>query len=272
MKYIKSVSIISIIIVIAAVFVSCEKEDSSVIDPILTFPKILGTSITPSTYDTSDVNGIAWARVTSEEQIQKVTVTVKNPQGTQVDVFELKDDGSAPDTAAGDGNYTGRITFSMSCRIVGTYQGSFLGQNVSGLTSGVINVPFSVINSNNHSPVISNLIIVPDSVHVNTATFIIFEVTAIDPDGSCDIKEVYYDGFKPDNSPLERRILYDDGSCCLIENTGVTSGDSTANDNRFTRRLYGPPDQVGYYRYYLHARDNSDSLSNVLSDSIYVYP
>jgi len=272
LKYIKSVSIVAIIIVIAAFFVSCEKTDDSIIDPTLTFPKILGTSITPSTYDTSNVNGIAWAKVTSEELIQKVTVTIKNPQNTQVGVFELKDDGSAPDTTAGDGNYTGRITFSMSCRIVGSYQGSFLAQNVSGLTSGVINVPFSVINSSNHSPIISNLIIIPDSVHVNTQTFIIFEVTAIDPDGTCDINEVYYDGKKPDGSSLERRRLYDDGSCCIIENTGVTSGDSTAGDNKFTRKLFGAPDQIGYYVYRLTAKDNSDSLSNVLSDSIYVYP
>lgn len=272
MKYIKSVSIISIIIVIAAIFVSCEKKDNSVIDPVYTFPKILGTAIKPSTFDTSAISAIAWAKVTSEEPVQKVTVTVKNPMNAQVGIFELKDDGSAPDTTAGDGNYTGRITFSMSCRIVGSYQGSFLAQNVSGLTSGVINIPFSVKNSHNHNPVISNLIIVPDSVHVNTSTFIIFEVTAIDADGVCDINQVYYDGKKPGGSSLERRRLYDDGSCCEIENTGLPSGDTTAGDNKYTRKLFGPPDQVGYYVYHLRARDNSDSLSNVLSDSIYVYP
>jgi hypothetical protein len=272
LKYIKFVSIISIIIVIAAFFASCEKEDNSVIDPVLHIPTVLGTSISPSVYDTSDVKGTAWAEVISEEPIQKATVTIKNRTNAEIGVFELKDDGVAPDTTAGDNKFTGYFNFSMSsCREVGIYHGDFTAQNISGIYSGSVSVPFNVINSNNHPPFISNLMIVPDSIHFGDSAYFIFVVTAIDPDGSCDIKDVHYDGFDPNNQPLTRRGLYDDGSCCIVENFGP-SGDTTANDSRFTRRLFGSPTLTGYYRYFIQAIDWSDSSSNVLSDSIYVYP
>ena len=107
MKYIKYFSLTKALcfIAIAALFASCEKENTSVIDPTLTFPKILGVLITPSVYDTSDINGIAWAEVTSEETVTSVTVTVKNPSNTEIGIFTLRDDGAVPDTIAGDGRY-----------------------------------------------------------------------------------------------------------------------------------------------------------------------
>lgn len=271
MKYIKYLSLFAIIIVIAALFASCEKDDTSVVDPTLTFPKILGVLITPSVYDTSNINGIAWAEVTSEDPVASVKVTVKNPDNTEIGIFTLRDDGAAPDTNAGDGKYTGYITFSMTCRIVGQYKGEFIAHNVSGLNSSLITENFNIINSNNQPPVISGLVIVPDSIQVNNQAFFIFMVTAIDPDGSCDINQVYYDGFDPLGGSLTRRKLFDDGSCCPVEGTGLTSGDTTAYDTKFTRKLFGAPDKVGYYKYFIKAEDNSGASSNILSDSIYVY-
>ena len=267
MKYIKSLSIVAIIIVIAAFFVSCEKTDNSIIDPTLTFPKILGTSITPSTYDTSDVNGIAWAKVTSEEQIQKVTVTVKNPLGTQVDVFELKDDGTSPDTAAGDGNYTGRITFSMSCRIVGSYQGGFLATNQSGLTSSVINTNFSVINSHSLKPTLSNLV-APDSVQRPVSgQFVIFlQIEANDPDGDCDIGSVYFNSFKPDSTPSSGNpfFMYDDGA--------QEHCDATPGDLKFSLCvIINNQAQLGNYTFKFNAKDRSGIVSDTLSHIIKVY-
>jgi hypothetical protein len=273
LKYIKSLSIISLIIVIAVLFVSCEKKDDSVIDPVLTFPKILRASISPNVYDTSDINGIAWAKVTSEEPIQRVTVTVKNPLGVQVDVFELKDDGAAPDTTAGDGKYVGRINFSMpTCRLVGIYQGGFLAVNQSGLTSSIINTNFSVINSHNLPPVCSNLEISPDSARITDTTIFVFKITVADPDGLCDVPNAFYDGTNPLGGQLTRQYLFDDGSCCPIPPFNSTSGDEIAGDGIYTRVLKGKPNFPGYYVYHLKSIDNSGAESNILSDSIYVYP
>jgi hypothetical protein len=263
---------LALIIVIAVLFASCEKDDTSVVDPTKSFPKIFRVLITPSVYDTSDINGTAWAEVTSDEAIASVTVTVKNPLNTEIGIFNLRDDGVAPDTTPGDGRYTGYFTFSMQCRIVGdNYKGEFIAKNVSGLTSSIITQNFSVINSNNHPPLISNLIIMPDStMYPDTAVFI-FKVSVSDIEGLCDISDVHYDGTNPNGGQLTRQFLFDDGSCCPIPPFNSTSGDSIAGDGIYTRIFEGNPTLLGYYVYHIKAVDRSDVESNILSDSIYVY-
>jgi hypothetical protein len=275
LKYTKYLALIKALcfIVIAALFASCEKDDTSVLDPTKSFPKLLGVLITPTVYDTSDIKGVAWAEVTSDEAVTSVTITVKNPLNTEIGIFNLKDDGIAPDTTPGDGRYTGYFTFSMQCRIVGdNYKGEFIAKNVSGLTSSIISQNFSVINSNNHPPVISNLIIQPDSARITDTTVFIFKVFVTDPDGPCDIANVHYDGTKPLGGNLTRQFLFDDGSCCPIPPLNSTSGDSLAGDGIYTRIFKGAPDKLGYYVYHIKAVDRSGAESNILSDSIYVHP
>jgi hypothetical protein len=271
LKYIKYLSLFAIIIIIAALFASCEKDDMSVIDPTKSFPKILGVLITPSVYDTSNINGIAWAEVTSEEPVTSVTVTVKNPDNTEIGIFTLRDDGAAPDTNAGDGKYTGYILFSLPCYLIGTYRGEFVAYNVSGLNSALNSQNFSVINSHNLPPVISNLIIEPDSARITDTTIFVFKVAVTDPEGACDIDNAHYDGTNPNGGQLTRQFLFDDGSCCPIPPFNSTSGDSIAGDGIYTRILKGRPDYLGYYVYHIKAIDRSGAESNILSDSIYVY-
>jgi hypothetical protein len=259
-------------VILGILISSCEKDDDSVIDPILHFPNLLSTAFSPAIFDSDTVNAIATAVVTSEEPIKRVIVTVFDPINAS-EIFELRDDGAAPDTTANDGTYNGRVFFVRSCRLVGDdYRAEFIAENQSGLFSATDTKTFSVINSNNVPPVTSNIIIVPDSVQVNDTTFFIFMITATDPNGQCDVRDVFYTGFRPDNSQLSPLSLFDDGSCCVIPPFNTTSGDTTANDTKFTRRTFGTPLQTGYYRYYIRAVDRSDDTSNVLADSIYVYP
>ncbi|MGH2574725.1 MAG: hypothetical protein ACRDFC_03385, partial [Ignavibacteria bacterium] len=263
---------LTFVLLLSFLLISCEKEDSGIVDPILTFPSITNAFLYPSIFDTSAVNSVAVALVTSEESIQRVTAKVTNPDNNDIGTFELRDNGVLPaDTTAGDGRYSGIINFSMNCRIVGSYRVEFLAQNVSGLFSNNFISNFQVVNSQNSPPVISNLIIIPDSSRIGVNAFFIFQVTASDPDGNCDIK-VYYDGKRPDGSDLTRTFLFDDGSCCLLPPFNTVSGDTTANDGKYTRRTLGAPNQLGYYKYYLIAVDRTGDSSSVLSDSIYVYP
>ncbi len=163
MKYTKYLALIIGSFSIAALFASCEKDDTSVLDPTKSFPKILRTLITPSAYDTSFISGIAWAEVTSDELVTKVQVTVKDPNSSQNGVFILHDDAVAPDSMAGDGKYTGYISFSLQCYLIGTYKGEFVAYNVSGLNSALISENFTVTNSHSIKPSLSNLIS-PDSL------------------------------------------------------------------------------------------------------------
>lgn len=251
---------------------ACEKEDSNIIDPTLTFPSILASYLNPLTFNSDTINCVAVAVVSSEEAIQNVQATVTNPSSSQIGIFILKDDGVLPDTTANDGRYTGLIYYITSCRLVGNYQVEFLAQNVSGLFSNTLIQSFQVVRQPNLTPIISNIIIVPDSIQVLQQSFFVFMVTAIDPEGYCDILRVFYEGTNPNGGALTPQNLYDDGSCCIIEGTGVTSGDTTALDSKFTRKFYGSTSITGYYRYNIRAVDRSGDTSNILSDSIYVYP
>jgi hypothetical protein len=263
-----------LIIFAGLLFSSCEKKDNSVIDPTLNFPSITSASIIPSTVDTTIVHSTAYAHVTSIDPIDNVTATVTGPAPNfpSEGAYTLRDDGAAPDSAANDGIYTGYISYTMDCRLVGAHKVVFLAKSVSGTQSNTIIVFFQVTNTHDHPPLVSNLIITPKDITINTSVNLVFELTATDPDGPCDIREVFYTGHDPRDTALTLRKLYDDGNCCLVEGTNFTSGDSVANDGIYTRRFPpASPTYLGYYVYHLRAVDYSSDTSNILTDSIYVH-
>ena len=266
MKYTKY---LALIIVIAALFASCEKDDTSVIDPIKSFPKILGTLITPSAYDTSSINGIGWAEVISDEPVTKVQVTVKDPNSSENGVFILHDDGVAPDSAAGDGKYTGYISFSLQCYLIGTYKGEFVAYNVSGLNSALISENFTVTNTHSIKPFLSNLIS-PDSLQRPSTgeTVVFLRVTATDPDGLCDIKSVYFNTFKPNGDPSVGNpfFMYDDGDT-------LGHCDAVRGDGNYSLCIrIASTNDPGLYTFKYNAKDRSDLLSDTLFHTIYVNP
>lgn len=251
---------------------SCEKNDNTVIDPSLSFPYILSNFITPVVLNSDTVSCFAGATVQSDEPVAFVLVRFYDLRDNILVTSQLRDNGVFPDTTAGDGKYTGVINYVFPCREVGRHRVEFLAVNQSGLNSPPIYTDIQIIQNPNNSPVVNNIIIVPDSTQVGQNSFFIFMISATDPDGQCDIARVFYTGFRPDGSSLTPLDLYDDGSCCIIGGTGVTSGDSVANDSKFTRKTFGAPSQTGYYRYFIRAVDRTGDTSNVLVDSIYVYP
>ena len=248
---------------------SCEKNDNTIIDPVIKVPVITFASVSPLNFDTTVIHMLAYARVQSDDAIQSVAIKIVNPANVQVATGNLKDDGILPDTTAGDKNFTGYIDFTLGCRLAGQYSVEFFATTTSGVSSASYSVNFNV--NHRYNPIISNIIISPRDVIVGDTVFIIFWGASSHPDGLCNIKQVYYDGTKPDGGSLDRRQLYDDGSCCLIDNPPVYSGDTSANDGHYTRLLRGAPLEVGYYKYRIQAVDYTDSVSNILSDSIYVH-
>jgi hypothetical protein len=261
-----------LLIIIAVLIVSCEKDDSSIIDPILKYPVIDSAQIIPDSINSGSFNTTAFAYVRSEDPLGRVYVILKDPDNIELQTFELNDNGAAPDAIAGDGKFSGSISYSPGCTVVGDYNAVFVALTGAGLSSPEVSEQFRVVNLNNQPPVLSNLSIIPDSTQVNVLNGFIFQVSADDPDGTCDLnlQSVFYEGFRPSGIPLTRQYLYDDGSCCPRE--GAFSGDTTAGDKRYTRIFAGAPNELGYYRYFLKAVDRSGDTSNILSDSIYVYP
>lgn len=251
---------------------SCEKEDGSVIDPILNFPSITSKYYTPQQFNNDTISIICGATVVSIDPIDKVEVTfIGNGNNILASVI-LLDNGVFPDSTAGDGKYTGILNYVFTCRQVGNHNIQFLATTTSGLTSSPTQDIVSVIRNPNLPPVASGIIITPDSVQVSTDAFFIFMITAADPNGPCDIAKVFYTGFRPSGVPLSSSLeLFDDGGCCPLPPFNSNSGDTTAGDGKFTRKFFGSASETGYYRYYIRAVDRSGDTSNVLTDSIYVY-
>ena len=258
-------------IVLGIFIISCEKDDSTVVDPILNIPSISNETFTPQTFDSDTINAIATVQVASVDPIKQVSVTIINPNNEGETAVQLKDDGVVPDVTAGDGIYSGRVVHVPACMLVGNWSADFIAETEGGLFSNPITVNFSVTNSNNQPPVISENYIYPDSLSTTDTLFFIFRVKAIDPDGQCDIYRVFYTGLKPDSTQVTPQDLFDDGSCCPIGNTGLPSGDSVTNDTYYTRKFVGFTTLQGYFKYFLKAVDRSGDTSNIIMDSIYVY-
>lgn len=266
----KKISLYLITSLIAAfLFNSCEKTDNSVIDPVLTFPAIQSAFVVPNTLDSSNINVIAVALVSSDEVIKNVTVKVKNPLNEQVGIYYLKDDGVLPDTTAGDGRYTGLISFNMPCRLLRTYGCEFVAENMSGLFSNSITTNFDVVNTNDHLPSLSDIII-PDSLQRPSSGLKVafLQAKASDPDGNCDILRVMFKSQKPDGTYSNGGnpfFMYDDGDIPL-------HGDTVAADMKYSLLIAIDQNaQLGYYKFSFNAKDRSDSLSSTIIDSIYVY-
>jgi hypothetical protein len=259
---------LSLLLLITVFFISCEKDDSSIIDPVLHFPNIDSAFVTPNVFDTSTVYCIAIAVVTSEEAINRVTAKVKNPDGQELLTIDLFDNGVFPDTTAGDKRYTGQISLNLPCRLIGTYNVEFLAENISHLFSPSITRSFSIIQTYFDNPVISDLII-SDSLQRPISGFNVgfLQVKALDANGQCDIRHVYFRTIRPDGTTNGLTFyMYDDGN--ILEHC-----DTVANDTKYSLCInIDNTAQIGYYKFIFNAVDRSDSLSNTLRDSIYVYP
>ncbi len=266
MRYIKYSLVL---ILLGFLFASCEKEDSSIIDPIKNFPVLISASVNPAVFDTNTVHAVAIANVTSVDPVKAVTAVVTNPNNTNMGTFSLHDDGVAPDQSAGDNIYSGYIDFSMICRIIGIYKTEFRAETEAGLFSGTITQNIELIKTQNLNPLISDLII-PDSLQrpIGSELNVAFlQVKVTDPDGLCDIQKAYFNSFKPDGTPSSGNPfdMYDDGNI-------QGHCDTTAGDGLYSLCIAIDSNaQLGYFKFIFNAKDRSDSTSNTLIDSIYVY-
>lgn len=257
-----------IIIAICVLFLSCEKKDSTIIDPVLNFPAISSASITPSTFDTNLVHGVARVVVSSVDPIQKVTVQVTDPANADRGTFQLLDNGVAPDDTANDGVYSGYVNFSMDCRLRGQYKALFIAQATTSYYSNTITVIFNVISNQGLKPILSNLI-APDSLQrpISGYNIVFLRVTATDPVGACNIKWVFFNSYKPDGSGSGGNpfAMYDDGD-------SLNHCDQIVHDGNYSLCIaIDNQAQLGSYTFKFNAQEWSGALSDTLIHHIYVH-
>jgi hypothetical protein len=244
---------------------SCEKEDSTIIDPILNIPSLDSVNVSPVTFDTSRINMSLRAYVTSVDPIQQVSARFLNPDGSLLANVNLNLEGTS---------YAANFDTLLPCWLVGDYKIEFVAVTASGLNSNTIIENFTVINSNSIKPAIY-LIFAPDSLQRasgnpgDTLRPAFLKVQVIDPDGPCDIREAYFNSINPLGVPNQFNpfAMYDNG------NVNPPYCDTVANDGKFSLMIYiGSTATLGNYTFKFNARDKSFVVSDTLYKVINVYP
>jgi hypothetical protein len=245
-------------------FYSCEKKDDSIIDPVYNSPTISGAYISKDTVFTNSVSPVIGFNTSVKvdlnggDQVSSVTCKIYLTNGIVLDSIKLFDNGILPDSIGGDGRYSGTFNITnIQCLQVGIYQVQYFAQNRSGLFSNIISKNLPVVNGTNLAPVLSNPIL-PDSVvrPVSGSFDITLTMTVIDADGECDINSVFFDAYRPSG--------YHIGNVSIPMSRGIN------NTYTFTNPvLPAVPDSLyGYFKYVFRAYDNSNTFSNIITDSI----
>ena len=267
---------ICIILFIIFIFGSCEKKDDTIIDPTYYSPIISGSYKSIDTVFTSSATpAISFSVSVSVDEnnggsIKSVTCKVIAPDNLTVWTFQMNDNGILPDSIANDRRYSCNVSITdIQCLLIGAYGIQLIAENTSGLISNTILLSIPVVNQINQPPVLSNLL-APDSIHVPVSGQLnnVLSLVATDPDGKCDIRNVYFKSFKPDGSPSNNGnpiYLYDDGDIPL-------HGDTTANDSRYSCiiAITSAQTTLGPFKFVYEAFDNSNAQSQQLIDTIYV--
>lgn len=263
-------------LIVSIIFSACEKKNDSVIDPEYFSPILSDLYKSKDTVYSSSVAPVLNLDVSvlvnpnEGGDIKSVTCKVVSPENSVIGTFAMSDNGSLPDSVAGDSRYSCTVNITnISCLLVGQYTLQLLAENVSGLLSTQINSSFLVALTNNQAPIVSGLY-APDSIPIpatgsNITTLSVF---ALDSNGQCDIKRVFFNSYRPDSSittgsPFK---MFDDGDI-------VAHGDSVAGDKRFSLIIQVPSTQttVGWYTFKYQAEDNSGLYSSQLIGRINIY-
>jgi hypothetical protein len=164
----------------------------------------------------------------------------------------LRDDGTQGDAVAQDGIYSFSGDMSSFLNIPGMYSFRFQAKDKGGFLSQpvVANVPVAIPND----PPMLTMLSAPDSISRNLVMPHRISIFVQDPQGLADIKRVYFNTTKPDNTPSSGNpfTMYDDGS----------HGDIAAGDGTYSLEItISPQNALGEYRFDFYAEDLSGAMS-----------
>ncbi len=121
--------------------------------------------------------------------------------------------------------------------------------------SNIINKNLVVVNTANQAPVLSNPVLPDSVVRPLTGSFdLTISITTIDPDGHCDINTVFFNAYRPNGNFIGIiPMTYSNNNVYSFTNPVLPNNADSA---------------YGYFKYVFQAYDNSNALSNIITDSI----
>lgn len=253
---------------------SCERTVDTPLDVDYTQPFLHGLVVSPVSFNTDTIliNGqttpddiielsltcSVFADVPAPGQSANVTFTIANPGGgSTYATGMLHDDGILPDSAAGDGKYTGTVTFSIQRVEVGYFELSVVGAISDVVSSNTVRKVIPVFRSS-RAPFLYDLS-APDTVVLppaNQVLLILMSVAASDSDGPEDVRDVYFRNLDSPSDTTRKFFLYDDGD------VNGLSGDSLAGDGVYSIIVQLPSGTpAATYRFSFEAEDRLDLIS-----------
>lgn len=254
-------------LLIIVILTGCEQKFDNVIDHVSNdFQTIEVLPVNNINYNSTDSLVTISIKFNSSENIQKVFCDVYAPDNSKSNVT-LFDDGNIAegDFIKGDNIFSNKIMlgyFSQS----GTYTVKYFVTDLSNNTNLVAVGSFKYSNGqSNIAPVISDVIIDPDTATVNATTMIQLSVRVSDENGLSDIDRVYFIVYRPDGSTNNNfNYMFDDGDY-------PAHGDQIAGDAIYSLRIQITPQNAkGTYRFEFQARDRGGKLSNIINHFVLI--
>jgi len=198
-------------------------------------------------------------------QISEVWVEIYNPNEDLVNknILFLVDNGllTNGDSTLNDNVYSAKFSLSRY-NINGKYRIEYFIKNTDGKVWKAAYHSFTYYNNQqNYPPVISHLQM-PDTVGTGEDNAFLMSLKCFDPNGQEDIKEVFLKFVRLEDGSVSNTFpLYDDG----------TNGDVTASDGVYSfRNIFSTSARGKTRKFIFQAKDQSDSLSNIITHYIYV--
>jgi hypothetical protein len=246
---------------------ACRERTDDIIDSNGSVPLLVKVSISPNTVVNTDLIGTQprspndtlslilniQAKVVDadgESSIFSVPFSVVNGS-TQSILTQgvLADNGIAPDSKSNDSLFSGYALVSLPRSFVGSLNVIVQALSANGFTSSSIISPV-IITRTNHPPFIES-VTMPDTVHSVTETSMTMTVQVSDSDGIGDISAVYQ--------------ITQNGTHYQLTDDGNGS---------YSRTITWIPSDTfsGTYIYSFVAYDKSQTMSNVVTDTLVVMP
>ncbi len=264
-------------ILIVLFYSACEKIPDKIIDPNMNASSYQVIKIfTPKLFErlTSENPFVVSVKFSNISGISKVFYNLNDSDGNVIySQKEMEDNGDINnfgDSTANDKIYSAKINLTKTYQS-GQFEFDFFVSDLNGNVK-LIGKRYMSYSSQNkdYPPVISNLSM-PDSI--KRSVYFVFSLKASDKNGLSDIKEVYFELFRPDGSIVYSNTSSKDTKFPMFDNGDTqNSGDKIAGDGIYSlKNSFSTNAPVGSWRFEFHAVDKSDSLSNKIVHLIKVY-
>jgi hypothetical protein len=265
----------AVFILILALIWGCEKEYDNVIENQYSTYQIISVEVknllqvpTNSLQYPIDSIAIFSAKFNKSVDIKNVNLDLYSPENVKLNSgIQLLDNGKVAngDAFANDDIYSAKINLDSNM-INGNYELKLFVTDRLDVTKQVATTNYNYNNGkNNVAPVISDDLIDPDTVTVDSTVVIWTTIKAFDENGQNDISKVYFVVYKPDGSTNNIQLeMYDDGN--ISEHGDLVNGDG------FYSLLISvnQSNAKGTYRFEFRAKDRSNKLSNIINHSVLI--